>query len=121
MGSFRQPLSCIGTPDASPNVERFAPIVPLPLLLVFILLPQPMLAQKPARARAKGAGNNATIKTTVRQVLLDVVVTDRKNHPVKGLRPEEFAILENDVPQQILSFETHNEAMASTSLDVRLP
>ena len=80
-----------------------------------------MLAQKSAAARAKDAGNNTTIKTTVRQVLLDVVVTDRKNHPVRGLRPEGFSILENGEPQQILSFEAHTGAMVSTKLAGRLP
>ena len=76
-----------------------------------------MLAQKPAAARPEGAGNNSTIKTTVRQVLLDVVVTDHKNHAVRGLRPEDFSILEDGEPQQILSFEPHTGAVANTKLD----
>lgn len=117
MGALGKCSFRIGTRTESRNSPRFPPIALLALLLVFLFLPQSMIAQKPAAAQPKDDSSNATIRTTVRQVLLDVVVTDHKNGAVKGLRPEDFSILENDEPQQILSFETHTGAVASTKLD----
>jgi len=117
MGSLGKCSFRIRTRTEFTNSPRFAPIASLALLLVFIFLSQSILAQKPAAPRAKDAGNTTTIRTTVRQVLLDVVVTDHKNHAVRALRPEDFSILEDDEPQQILSFEPHTGAVASTKLD----
>jgi VWFA-related protein len=48
-----------------------------------------------------------TIRQTVNNVLLDVVVTDRNGQPIKGLTKERFQLLENGVPQQIAFFEEH--------------
>lgn len=62
-------------------------------------------AQEPNAARDRGS--QATIKTTVRQVLVDVVVTDKKNHPVPGLGQEDFSVLEDGKPQRIVYFEAH--------------
>ena len=82
-------------------------------LALFVLVPTSFLsrsyvaAQEPKAAQTNNPGGQATLKTTVRQVLLDVVVTDRKNHPVSGLRQEDFSILEDGVPQNIIFFEPH--------------
>jgi VWFA-related protein len=45
-----------------------------------------------------------TIRLDVRQVLVPVVVTDKKGHHVTGLRVSDFQILEDGVPQDIVSF-----------------
>src|SRR5690348_9693600 len=63
--------------------------------------------QEPNPAQAKDGGGQATLKTTVRQVLLDVVATDGKNHPITGLRQEDFLVLEDGEPQKIVFFEPH--------------
>ncbi len=42
-------------------------------------------------------------RVAVNEVLLDVVVTDRKGKRVKGFRPEEFEVLEDGVPQTLSS------------------
>jgi hypothetical protein len=69
-----------------------------------LLLAQFVVAQsKPAPANQ----SPTTIKTQVRQVLLDVVVTDGKNHAITDLNRGDFAITEDGTPQEILSFETH--------------
>jgi hypothetical protein len=47
-----------------------------------------------------------TLQTTVRRVVVDVVVTDREGKPVAGLSKKDFSIYENRVPQQTLSFES---------------
>jgi VWFA-related protein len=63
-----------------------------------------------------------TIKTEVRQVLLDVVVSNNENHPVSGLQAEDFSIFEDGKAQQILSFEPHTaELVASSRKSFTLP
>jgi len=47
----------------------------------------------------------SSLRTTVSEVLLDVVVRDKKAHIIRDLRPEEVQVLENGVPQAIRHFE----------------
>ncbi len=49
----------------------------------------------------------ATFTTTSRNVVLDVVVTDRAGNPVHGLKAHDFTILENGTPQHVKGFEEH--------------
>lgn len=84
------------------QVLALATLVLIPA--VFRVTPR-AAAQEPNAAR--DAGSQATIKTTVRQVLVDVVVTDKKNHPVPGLGQEDFSVLEDGKPQRIVYFEVH--------------
>lgn len=44
-------------------------------------------------------------KLEVRRVPLDVVVTDKQGHPVKGLKKSDFLVKENRKAQKILTFE----------------
>ncbi|HEX8765030.1 MAG TPA: VWA domain-containing protein [Candidatus Acidoferrum sp.] len=80
-------------------------------LASFVLIPAVFRVTLRAAAQepnaAQDAGRQATIKTTVRQVLVDVVVTDKKNHPVPGLGQEDFRVLEDGKPQRIVYFEAH--------------
>src|SRR5262245_57286944 len=46
----------------------------------------------------------AQFKSGVDLVALDVCVKNRDGHPTKGLKPEDFLILENDVAQRIALF-----------------
>jgi VWFA-related protein len=43
-------------------------------------------------------------QTNVKQVLVPIVVTDKKGHPVSGLRESDFTVFEDDVPQSIVAF-----------------
>lgn len=45
------------------------------------------------------------IQTTTREVVLDVMVTKKDNHPVEGLARNDFVIEEDNIPQSIRSFE----------------
>ena len=71
---------------------------------VFILaaalpaLPQQQPAQPPASPASP------TIKTNVDEVLLDLVVRDKKGKPITDLTPEELTITDNGSKQTILSF-----------------
>ncbi len=49
----------------------------------------------------------ATLHVNVRRVVVDIVVTDAKGHPVKDLPREDFHLFENGKPQALRSFEPH--------------
>ena len=49
-------------------------------------------------------------KTTVRQVVLDVVVTGAKGEALPGLKKEDFSLLEDGKPQTISYFQEHTGA-----------
>ena len=57
----------------------------------------------------------------VRITNVDVVVTDRRGHPVRGLRRDDFLVTENGVPQTITNFAEYGgtsgaaEAVAATT------
>ena len=53
-----------------------------------------------------------TIRVDVQQVLVPVVVTDKKGHHVTGLRASDFRILEDGVAQEIASFSSDTAASA---------
>ncbi|HEX8811435.1 MAG TPA: VWA domain-containing protein, partial [Terracidiphilus sp.] len=59
-----------------------------------------------ATAQAAGAEVPAiTFRSTPRIVVEDVVVTDSKGHPVKGLRQQDFQLTEDGKAQSVRSFE----------------
>jgi VWFA-related protein len=55
---------------------------------------------------------DAAIRVDVQQVLVPVVVTDKKGHYVSGLRAADFQIFEDGMPQQIASFSSAAEPAA---------
>lgn len=55
----------------------------------------------------------AAIRVDVQQVLVPVVVTDKKGHHVTGLHASDFRIFEDGVPQDIASFSTDASAAAA--------
>jgi VWFA-related protein len=59
-------------------------------------------AQKPA---APPPAETPTFPAQVEQVIVDVVVTDKKGTPLRDLKREDITVLEDGVPQQIVSFE----------------
>ncbi len=48
--------------------------------------------------------SRATVKAAAEEVLLDVVVRDKKGHRVDDLKPEDFQIFDNGEPKKITSF-----------------
>lgn len=61
-----------------------------------------------------------TIKSKVRVVLVDAVVTDGKGNPVRGLHSEDFELREDGKAQTIASFEEHQGAPLTLSQLPRL-
>jgi len=52
-----------------------------------------------------------TLKTDVRLVTLDVIVTDDKGHTVQGLKQSDFTLLEDDESQRLAAFEEHSRPL----------
>ena len=74
----------------------------VPVLLVFPLHSQTAVPD---------SGNAvATIKSKVRLVLVDVVVTNNKGDAVTGLQKQDFEVLEDGKPQTVSTFEEHHGA-----------
>ncbi len=62
-----------------------------------------------AQGDAAASSNSFTLKVQTDLVLTDVVVRDRKTGaPIRGLRREDFTILENGKPQATASFDEQN-------------
>jgi len=71
--------------------------------------PPPPAAQQSARApRGK-------IRVTTNLVLIDVRVTDHNGKPIRGLKPEQFTLLEDDKPQKISTFQYFDVAVIETA------
>ena len=51
-----------------------------------------------------------SVKTTTRAVLLYVVVTDKSDKPVHGLKGHDFTVLEDGKAQQVRGFEERRPA-----------
>lgn len=67
-------------------------------LLLGLLAPPPAAPQQPPQ------DSQAVIRTGVAEVLLDVVVRDRRGRLVRNLKPEDLEIYENGVKQDIRAF-----------------
>src|SRR5437764_14594322 len=57
-----------------------------------------------ASSQAQQAAPGGDIKVQASSVVVDVIVTDRKGHSVPGLKASDFSILEDGIPQPIVSF-----------------
>lgn len=57
--------------------------------------------------------NAVTLRQEVRNVVVDVVVTDKHGQPVTSLDKSRFQVLENGVPQEIAFFEQHRSGEAA--------
>ncbi len=75
---------------------------PRVVLLTLVLgLPTMALAQAPEE---RPAANAATIRTTVQEVVLDLIVRDARGREVKNLKPADVEIYEDGARQDIRSF-----------------
>jgi len=114
MGILEGPLSFPWPGSPATNRVRLAAWVSLVLLLGSATCGQEPTAQKKDQTPSSTTRSNTAIKTKVRQVLLDVVVTDGKNHPLTGLGQKDFSVFEDHRPQTILSFEAHSASSETT-------
>jgi Ca-activated chloride channel homolog len=75
------------------------------LLLLLSAPPQPAAQDQPSRFRVN-----------VDLVQLNVAVTDRKGNYIAGLRPEDFTITEDKLPEKIATFEEGTESARKHAL-----
>jgi len=89
------------------------PLSPLPRLaftgFLAVSLFQPAAWSQAADSQATDTPA-ATLKITVRTVLVDVVVTDKENRAISGLHKEDFQLFEDGKPQEISFFESNFDA-----------
>jgi hypothetical protein len=105
-----------------PTMERrFQAIIRALLLTTAIagaLHAQVPSAQDPAPA----SGETPTVlRTTVRRVVLDVVVTDPQGSPVRGLTKADFSVTEDGKPQEIIAFDANGFSSGMDYLPPVLP
>jgi len=78
------------------------------LLLLTTLLPQSSAqAPQPAQTPPPAQSEVTTLRAGTQLVVVDVVVTDKGQNPIRNLKASDFALLEGGKPQQIKSFEEH--------------
>lgn len=77
-------------------------------LLLLVVLSLSALSPTRAQNETPGSANQIpTIKTNVRVVLVDVVVTKKNDEPVTGLTKDDFQVFEDGKPQTLASFDEH--------------
>jgi len=74
-----------------------------------------------AQTQTEPAAGTPTFHSTVRRVIVDVVVRDSNNKPVHGLTAGDFVVAEDGHPQNILSFDTFNLDTPSIALPPNVP
>jgi VWFA-related protein len=67
----------------------------------------------PSQAPPDSSQPVTTLHITSRAVVLDVVVTDASGKPAHGLKPSDFTLTEDGVPQSLASFTEHVVAGAA--------
>jgi VWFA-related protein len=82
----------------------------------FLLLGFSLLNAQSGDRSAAPDSQRAQFKSGVDLVALDVCIKNRDGHPTKGLKPEDFLILENDVPQRIALFSVAGRVPLAVAL-----
>ena len=88
--------------------------------LLLAVMGLPALAQATAAADAPSA-QAAPLRTDVRRVAVDVVVTDSQGRPVTGLTQADFKVEEDKVPQTVRFFDVHAVAPVTGFVAPRIP
>ncbi len=70
----------------------------------FVLTVLPSVSGQQQTAPARQETNNQSIRIGSNEVLLDVVVRDKRGRPVRDLRPEEIEVYEDNARQTLASF-----------------
>ena len=100
-------LSIFGcyTPIQCETIERMKVVSSL----LIAILALPVQAQSPA-----SKGNETVFRSTSKEVLLDVVVRDKKGNLIKNLKAEDVQVSDDGQVQKILSFRLRSGAELST-------
>jgi hypothetical protein len=88
-----------------------------PFFLILITVSLLCSAQEPPVAREAPPVNTTPTVPTIRETVRQVLVTDKKGHPVSHLPESDFLVFEDEVPQRMVAFRTTYDA----SLEVAPP
>jgi len=92
------------------------------VLGLFLISALPAFSQKKSAQQGIGEDTNPVFKSQSRLVVVDVVARDPKGRLIVGLRPENFQVVENGVPQKISFFVDHTAARVRQPLTkIQLP
>jgi VWFA-related protein len=103
-GASDQPASANNEPQPTSPAPSIAPAISAALPSSASPSPE----EPPAKAEGQGSPLT-TFRLNMQAVAVDVVVTDAKGHPVKGLRQEDFQLSEDGNGQKIRSFHEYSE------------
>ena len=70
------------------------------------LTPLPLPSQQPSSQQTP------TVRTTVDEVLLDLIMRDKKGKPITDLKPEDVTVFDNNVKQHLTGFRLVSGAEA---------
>jgi VWFA-related protein len=82
------------------------------LVLIAGLFVSPLPAQNPAKPASESDDRQFTFKATSDTVLVNIVVHDKKGNLVRGLKAEDFTLLEDGKTQHISAFDFEQIDMA---------
>src|SRR5882724_3686919 len=102
------------------KIRRLEGFLSLLVLIAFLLAAIPIHSQD---KKPNKSDDDDVIKVTSNLVSLDVIVKDKKGKAVTDLKPEDFTVSENGVPQKIEFFDstlasndfTHRDDVAQTT------
>jgi len=100
------------------RLRTIAPVATFAFSLAVPILAAP---QDPALPQPNLQLPQTTIRSNVRRVVVDVVVTDSQGKSVHGLSDRDFSVFEDGTPQQKLSFDSHSSASDPEFVPPRLP
>jgi VWFA-related protein len=83
------------------------------LFLCLAISPFAHSQQASPQESAQDASSKNVVRSRTYLVVLDVVVTDKNDHPVQGLTKDDFTVSEDKESQNIWSFEEHGLQNAS--------
>ena len=89
--------------------ENIGPMKVVSSLLIAVLA-LPLNAQNPAPT-----GPESVFRAAGQEVLLDVVVRDKKGHLIKDLKKEDFEVSDDGAVQKILTFKVRQGGEISTA------
>jgi VWFA-related protein len=81
------------------------PLLVIPFTAIPLLAQNPKLSSSSSQQSPAAGYASPLFNATTRNVILDAVVTDKKGNVVTGLTRNDFAIREDNAPQEIRSFD----------------
>ena len=104
---MRPANNCVSRVHCGTGEERPPSIVSA--LLVIVMLCTGVNSQEPS-------STEYTFRSRTELILVNVTVRDKSGNPVRDLKREDFTLLEDNKPQQVLSFDLENtDAVLSTA------